>query len=96
VSFIFNAYFMTVIKVIKAGRLRWLGHLYRANKTDPCRKATFTKIEGRRKKRIPTIRWLDSVEQDLRVLGIQGWRNKAQERSQWKSIVGAVKACNRL
>jgi hypothetical protein len=32
--------------------------------------------------------WLDSVEQDLRVLGIQGWRNKAQERSQWKSIVG--------
>jgi hypothetical protein len=41
---------MTVIKVIQAGRLRWLGHLYRANETDPCRKATFTKIEGRRKK----------------------------------------------
>jgi hypothetical protein len=42
------------------------------------------------------MRWLDSVEQDLRVLGIQGWWNKAQEQSQWKSIVGAVKACNRL
>jgi hypothetical protein len=39
-----------IIKVIKAGRLRWLGHLYRANETDPCRKVTFTKIEGRRKK----------------------------------------------
>jgi hypothetical protein len=81
-----------MIKVIKAGRLRWLG----ANETDPCRKVTFTKIEGRRKKGRPQIRWLDNVEQDLRVLGIQGWRNKAQERSQWKSIVGAVKACNRL
>jgi hypothetical protein len=39
-----------IIKVIKAGRLRWLGHLYRANETDPCRRVTFTKIEGRRKK----------------------------------------------
>jgi hypothetical protein len=38
-----------VIKVIKAGRLRSLGHLYRANETDPCRRVTFTKIEGRRK-----------------------------------------------
>jgi hypothetical protein len=38
-----------IVKAIKAGRLRWLGHLYRANETDPCRKVTFTKIEGRRK-----------------------------------------------
>jgi hypothetical protein len=38
-----------IIKVIKTGRLRWLGHLYRANETDPCRKVTFTKTEGRRK-----------------------------------------------
>jgi hypothetical protein len=41
-----------------------LGHLYRANETDPCRKVTFTKIEGRRKKGRPPIRWLDSVEKD--------------------------------
>jgi hypothetical protein len=54
-----------IIKVIKAGRLRWLGHLYRANETDPCRKVTFTKIEGRRKKGRPPVRWLDSVEQNL-------------------------------
>jgi hypothetical protein len=54
------------------------------------------KIQGRRKKGRPPVRWLDNVEQDLRVLGIQGWRNKAQKRSQWKSIFGAIKACNRL
>jgi hypothetical protein len=39
-----------IIKVIMTGRLRWLGHLYRANETDPYRKVTFTKREGRRKK----------------------------------------------
>jgi hypothetical protein len=43
----------------------WLGHLYRANETDPCKKVTFTKIEGRRKKGRPPIRWHDRVEQDL-------------------------------
>jgi hypothetical protein len=76
-----------IIKVIKAGRLRWLGHLYRANETDPCRKVTVTKTEGRREKGRPPIRWLDSVEQDLRLLGIQGWRNKARvkpmEKHSW-------------
>jgi hypothetical protein len=51
---------------------------------------------GKKEKRRPPIRWLDGVEQDLRVLGIQGRINKAQELSQWKSVVGAVKACNRL
>jgi hypothetical protein len=50
---------------------------------------------GKKEKR-PPVRWLDSVEEDLRVLGIQGWRNKAQEQSQWKSIFGAIKAYNRL
>jgi hypothetical protein len=39
-----------IVKAIMAGRLRWLGHLYRANETDPCSRVTFTKIEGRRKK----------------------------------------------
>jgi hypothetical protein len=34
------------------------------------------------------------VEQHLQVLGIQGWRNKAQEQNQWKIMVGAFKACN--
>jgi hypothetical protein len=38
-----------ITKVIKAGRVRWLGHLYRANETDPCRKVAFTKIGGKRK-----------------------------------------------
>jgi hypothetical protein len=59
-------------------------------------RVTLSKIEGRRKKGRPPIRWLASVEQDLRILGKQGWRNKTQERRQWKSIVGAVKAYNRL
>jgi hypothetical protein len=50
-----------IIKAIKAGRLRWPGHVYRANETDPCRKETFTKTEGRRKK------------EDLQLGGLTVW-----------------------
>ena len=31
----------------------------------------------------PKVRWLDDVEEDLREMGIEGWRRKAQNRDQW-------------
>ena len=39
---------------------------------------------------------MDSVEQDLKILGVQGWKKKAKDRNEWRLIVGAVKTCNRL
>jgi len=36
------------VKVIKIGRLRWLGHLFRMNELNPCRKFTVLKPEGTR------------------------------------------------
>ncbi|KDR19558.1 hypothetical protein L798_06356 [Zootermopsis nevadensis] len=95
-----------VIKVLKTGRLRWLGHLYRASEAHPSKKVTFTNIEGTRKRGRPPIRWLDSVdstlsshlsfqilfytvEQDLKALGVQGWKRKAVNRDQWKHCWGS-------
>ena len=37
---------LDIVKVIKIGRLRWLGHLFRMQKLDPCRKLTLLKPEG--------------------------------------------------
>lgn len=85
-----------VVKVIKSSRVRWLGHLFREKELDPCRKVTLTKIDGKRKVGRPPIRWMDSVEHDLKTVGVYGWRRKAEDRSEWRRIVGAVKACNRL
>jgi hypothetical protein len=35
-----------IVKTVKLGRLRRLGHLTRANAISPCRKLTFSKLEG--------------------------------------------------
>jgi hypothetical protein len=53
------------MKVIKVRRLKWLGHLFRMQKQNPCRKLTLHKPEGTRRVGRPAVRWLDSVEADL-------------------------------
>jgi len=35
-----------ILKMIKAGRLLWLGHLRRMHEQDPCRKLTFHEPDG--------------------------------------------------
>jgi hypothetical protein len=72
------------VKTVKLGRLRWLGHLTRANKISPCWKLTFSKPEGTRRVGRPSLKRLDSVEKDLRLLGIRGRKTKALDRNLWR------------
>jgi len=37
---------LDIVKVIKIRRLRWLGHVFRMQELDPCRKLTLLKPEG--------------------------------------------------
>jgi len=37
---------LDIVKVIKIGRMRWLGQLVRTQKLDPCQKLTLLKPEG--------------------------------------------------
>jgi hypothetical protein len=55
------------------------------------KKRYMSKPEGKRSVGRPKMRWLDDVEEDLRKMGISGWRGKARRRDEWKSVLREVK-----
>jgi hypothetical protein len=57
--------------VIKVGWLRLLGHLFKMQEQNPCRKLALHKPEGTRQVGRPAVRWLDSVEEDSKTIGIE-------------------------
>ena len=52
---------MTVIKI---RRLEWLGRVSRMNKTRAGKKICEGKLEGRRGRRRPRLRWINDVEEE--------------------------------
>jgi hypothetical protein len=45
------------------------------------------KLEGRTGRGQPRLRWINDVEEDLRMLGVKKWRRKASERERnWRSL----------
>ena len=64
--------------VINIGGLRWLGHLFRLQEVDPCRKFTHLKLEGTELVGKCQLMWLVSVEEDVKNMSIRNWRCKSQ------------------
>jgi hypothetical protein len=50
------------------------------------------KLEGRKGRGRPRLRWRDDVEDDMRKLGVKRWRTKALDRQEWASIIREGKA----
>jgi len=71
-SFILSTMNLT-IKVIKIGRMRWLGHLFRMQELDPCRKLTVLKPEGTIRVGKRRLMWLGSVEEKVKNNGVRNW-----------------------
>jgi hypothetical protein len=70
---------------IKKARFRWLGHIGRMSDDRVIKKLYMSKPEGRRSVGRLKMRWLDDVEEDLRMMRISGCRRKARRRDEWKS-----------
>jgi hypothetical protein len=86
-----NSKCFTICSIIIDTEVRLLGHLFRMQELDPCRKLTVYKPEGTRRVGKPRARWLESVETDLRKTGVKNWRRQAQGREQWRAILKGAK-----
>ncbi|XP_039291968.1 uncharacterized protein LOC120353207 [Nilaparvata lugens] len=80
-----------IVRVIKAQRLRWLGHVQRMEHCRLPHKLLESKMIGTHRRGRPRRRWLEDVTADLRVLGIRGWENVAERRDDWRRIVQEAK-----
>ena len=54
---------------------------------DPCIKLAFLKPEGSRRLGITKVRWLETVEGELKKMGVRNWWRKEQDREQWRAIL---------
>jgi hypothetical protein len=61
-----------------------------------CLKIMTTKMEGTRKRVRPLKRWVDEVEENLKITGIRNWHAVAKDRQEWRKIVLEAKVHNGL
>jgi hypothetical protein len=54
------------------------------------------KIEGTRKRGRPRKRWIDEVEDDLKIMGIRNWLAMAKDRQERRKIILEAKVHNGL
>ncbi|XP_039299202.1 uncharacterized protein LOC120355027 [Nilaparvata lugens] len=85
-----------IVSEIKVRRLSWLGHLERMSDSRSAKKVHRMNPGGRRLKGRPRMRWIDDIENDLKEMGIRGWRRKVQDRDEWRGILRKAKTLNGL
>jgi hypothetical protein len=75
-----------IVRFVKARRITWIGHVERMEDSRMTKRVMREKIYTKRRRGRPKVRWLDDVQEDLREMGIEGWRRKAQDTDQWRRI----------
>jgi hypothetical protein len=77
------------IRVIKSGRMRWVGHVALWGRSD-----VHTRFWWENLKEINHLegRWEDNIKMDLQEFGCEGkdWIDLAQNRERWQAFVNAV------
>jgi hypothetical protein len=82
----------SIIKIIRARRMRWAGHVPRMGEKKNAYKLLAGKPKGRRPLGRPKRRWLDNIRMDLVEVGWGDldWIGLAQDREKWKALVNSV------
>jgi hypothetical protein len=82
-----------IIRVIKARRMRWVGHVACMGEVRGAYNILVGRHEGRRLLGLPRQRWEDNIKIDLREIGFgdMDWTHWAQDRDRWRALLNMVK-----
>jgi len=80
-----------VVIFIKNRRIAWLGHVMWMDEKRIPKRVLEWKRTGRRIRGRPRKRWVEDTEEDIRALGIRGWRMLSKERTEWRRITEKAK-----
>ena len=73
-----------IATVMRWRRLEWSGHVKRRDETENIRAVVEMKMEGKRSRGRPKLRWKDTVRRDMKEWSIrEEW---ATDRERWKSL----------
>jgi hypothetical protein len=81
-----------IVRVIKARRMRWAGHVARMEEMKGAYNILVGKPEGRRPLGRPRRRWEDNIKMGLREMGFGDVDRiyLAQDRDRWRALVNKV------
>jgi hypothetical protein len=77
-----------IIAEFKSKRLEWLGHVVIMEENRTVKRVFEGNLSGKRKTGRPRKRWLDDIEENLRLMKVKRWRKKATEREVGKNRLG--------
>jgi len=82
-----------IVRVAKARRMRWAGHVARMGEDRGVQRVLVGKPEGKRPLGRPRCRWEGNIKMDLqKVGGSRGdWMELAEDRNRWRALVGTVR-----
>jgi hypothetical protein len=79
-----------IVATLKVRRLEWAGHVVRMSDDRTAKKVSLGKPDGRREAGRPKLRWLDCIENYLKLMGVKRGRKKAEDRSVCAIVVKEV------
>ncbi|VEN37593.1 unnamed protein product [Callosobruchus maculatus] len=76
----------SITGVVKAQRLRWLGHVARMSDRRIPKKIQTCAIGMKKRRGRPKSRWRQQVEEDLKTIGIEKWNQEVTNKKKWRKI----------
>jgi hypothetical protein len=75
------------VSYIKFRRMQWAGHVGRREVSDPAKEVMEQQLYGTQRAGRPKLRWVESVAQDARNMGINNWQKATQDRKRWRRLL---------